>query len=78
MHTTLHHVMKRLPAPLSDGAIHNAVPELPRIPIPGTLVYEGCEENLASPVKKMSHLKFCHGLRRIHRQFIVGGLNGIA
>src|SRR5215218_2828363 len=34
MHTTLRHMMKRLPAPLSDGTIHNAVSELLRIPIP--------------------------------------------
>src|SRR5215216_3569932 len=32
MHTTLHHVMKRLSAPLSDRAMHNVVSELPRIP----------------------------------------------
>ena len=48
------------------------------ITLPGTVVNEGSEEYLASPVKKMSHLKFCRRLRRIHRQFIVGGLNGIA
>src|SRR5215207_7997337 len=52
--------------------------EVRRITLPGTRVNEGCEENLASSVKKMSHLKFCHRLRRIHRQFVVGGLNGIA
>jgi hypothetical protein len=52
--------------------------EVRRIALPGTMVNEGSEDNLASPVKKMSHPKYCRRLRRIHRQFIVGGLNGIA